>query len=113
MRVTEWIPENLRGVIFTKLADIAENLPYKEYKVLQAEMNIMRDYYGVMDGAKIEGREEGREEGRKEGNEEGRFGLFLNMLKKGATIETVKELTDISEDEIDKLKEYLRNNPLQ
>jgi len=25
MKVTEWIPENLRGVIFTKLADIAEN----------------------------------------------------------------------------------------
>jgi len=49
MRVTEWIPENLRGVIFTKLAYIAQDLPCFERKMLQLKIDFMRHHYDFWD----------------------------------------------------------------
>ena len=53
------------------------------------------------------GREEGREEGRKEGIEEGRkeekIEIARNMKLSGLDTNTIAKITNLSEDEIDKL----------
>jgi len=100
MEVTEFIPENLRAVIFTKLADIAESLPYKEYKILQAEMNILRDYYGTLDGAYIMGQIAGR------------YRIELNLLKHGIPLDEVIELCEMTKEDIDNVEFYLGSYPV-
>ena len=54
-----------------------------------------------------EGREEGRKEGRKEGIEEGRkeekIKIARNMKLSGLDTNTIAKITNLSEDEIDKL----------
>jgi len=108
-------PAALQERVFTRLFDTAEIAKFTQQEMYdyQASLKEFRDYNNTIDSAKEESLAKGVEIGIEKGIEKGRFGLFLNMLKKGASIETLKELTDISEDEIDKLKEYLRNNPLQ
>ncbi|MFR7995822.1 MAG: transposase, partial [Clostridium sp.] len=53
------------------------------------------------------GREEGREEGRKEGIEKGRkeekIKIARNMKLSGLDTNTIAKITNLSEDEIDKL----------
>ena len=56
---------------------------------------------------KEDAREEGREEGRKEGIEEGRkeekIEIARNMKLSGLDTNTIAKVTNLSEDEIDKL----------
>ncbi len=74
-------------------------------------MNTERDTYNQIEYARETGREEGREEGRKEGKEEGRAegakrnscDIAKRMLEKGIDIETISELTGLTEKEISKL----------
>ena len=90
-------------------------------------MNTERDTYNQIEYARETGREEGREEGhkvgkeeglkegRKEGKEEGikegraegvkqnGFDIAKRMLEKGIDIETISELTGLTEKEISKL----------
>jgi len=108
-------PAALQERVFTRLFDTAEIAKFTQQEMYdyQASLKEFRDYNNTIDSAKEESLAKGVEIGIEKGIEKGRFGLFLNMLKKGASIETLKEFSDISEDEIDKLKEYLRNNPLQ
>ena len=70
-------------------------------------MNTERDTYNQIEYARESGREEGREEGRKEGRAEGAkqksFDIAKRMLEKGIDIETISELTGLTEKEISEL----------
>ena len=90
-------------------------------------MNTERDTYNQIEYARESGREEGREEGHKVGKEEGlkeghkegkeegikegreegakkkSFDIAKRMLEKGIDIETISELTGLTEKEISKL----------
>ena len=82
-------------------------------------MNTERDTYNQIEYARESGREEGhkvgkeeglkegREEGHKEGREEGAkqksFDIAKRMLEKGIDIETISELTGLTEKEISEL----------
>ena len=78
-------------------------------------MNTERDTYNQIEYARESGREEGhkvgKEEGLKEGREEGHkegvkqnsFDIAKRMLQKGIDIETISELTCLTEKEISEL----------
>ena len=74
-------------------------------------MNTERDTYNQIEYARETGREEGhkvgKEEGRKEGREEGAkqnsCDIAKRMLEKGIDIETISELTCLTEKEISEL----------
>ena len=62
-------------------------------------MNTERDTYNQIEYA----RETGREEGRKEGVKQNSFNIAKRMLEKGIDIETISELTGLTEKEISEL----------
>ena len=122
-------PEKLRDRIFTKLFDVAElaQLDDKDRIKYIKAMNTERDTYNQIEYAHETGREEGREEGLKVGREEGHkkghkegkeeglkegraegvkqnsFDIAKRMLEKGIDIETISELTGLTEKEISEL----------
>ncbi len=110
-------PERLRDRIFTKLFDVAElaQLDDEDRTNYIKAMNTERDTYNQIEYAREKGREEGREEGHKVGKEEGlkegraegvkqnSFDIAKRMLEKGIDIETISEMTGLTEKEISKL----------
>ena len=74
-------------------------------------MNTERDTYNQIEYARETGREEGLKEGHKKGHAEGReegakqnsFDIAKRMLEKGIDIETISELTFLTEKEISEL----------
>ena len=74
-------------------------------------MNTERDTYNQIEYARETGREEGHKEGKEEGLKEGRaegvkqnsFDIAKRMLEKGIDIETISELTGLTEKEISEL----------
>ena len=114
-------PERLRDRIFTKLFDVSELAQLDDedrIKYIKA-MNTERDTYNQIEYARETGREEGLEEGHKKGHEEGKeegfkegraegvkqtsFDIAKRMLEKGIDIETISELTGLTEKEISEL----------
>ena len=63
-------------------------------------MNTERDTYNQIEYARETGREEGKEEGRAEGAKQNSFDIAKRMLEKGIDIETISELTGLTEKEI-------------
>ena len=114
-------PERLRDRIFTKLFDVAElaQLDDKDRTNYIKSMNTERDTYNQIEYARESGREEGLEEGHKKGHKEGKeeglkegraegvkqnsFDIAKRMLEKGIDIETISELTGLTEKEISEL----------
>ncbi len=84
-------------------------------------MNTERDTYNQIEYARESGREEGREEGRKEGKEEGikegraegskdeRSKIAINLIRLGASCEIIAQAIGLSEEEVSRLKEEMRN----
>ena len=78
-------------------------------------MNTERDTYNQIEYARETGREEGLKEGHKKGHAEGRaegreegakqksFDIAKRMLEKGIDIETISELTCLTQKEISEL----------
>ena len=66
-------------------------------------MNTERDTYNQIEYARESGREEGREEGRAEGVKQNSFDIAKRMLEKGIDIETISELTGLTEKEVSEL----------
>jgi len=101
------MPWALKDAVFARLAEIAdvERMTDHERRVYDETLKVYRDYYGTLDGAKIEGMEEGMEKGRAEGREEGEknkaMEIAKKMKKKGMDIESIKELTDLTAEEIE------------
>ena len=110
-------PERLRDRIFTKLFDVAElaQLDDKDRTNYIKSMNTERDTYNQIEYARETGREEGhkvgkeeglkvgREEGRAEGAKQNSCDIAKRMLEKGIDIETISELTCLTEKEISEL----------
>ena len=94
-------PEKLRDRIFTKLFDVAELAQLDDEDRIKyiKSMNTERDTYNQIEYARESGREEGREEGAKKKS----FDIAKRMLEKGIDIETISELTGLTEKEISKL----------
>ena len=69
--------------------------------------NSLRDKISELNAAERKGIEKGKKEGRKEGIEEGRkeekIKIARNMKLSGLDINTIAKITNLSEDEIDKL----------
>ncbi|MBD9293360.1 MAG: hypothetical protein EGS78_01930, partial [Bacteroidales bacterium] len=86
-------PERLRNRIFTKLFDVAElaQLDDKDRTNYIKSMNTERDTYNQIEYA--------REEGAKQKS----CDIAKRMLEKGIDIETISELTGLTEKEISKL----------
>ena len=63
-----------------------------------------RDYITNMSGARKAGLEMGREEGRKEGEKEKTKEIAKEMLAKGIEIELIKEITKLTEEELENIK---------
>ena len=68
-------------------------------------MNTERDTYNQIEYARESGREEGREEGLKEGQSK----IAMNLIRIGASCETIAQATGLSEEEVSKLKKELSN----
>ena len=114
-------PERLRDRIFTKLFDVAElaQLDDKDRTNYIKAMNTERDTYNQIEYARETGREEGLKEGHKKGHKEGKeegikegreegakqksFDIAKRMLEKGIAMETISELTGLTEKEISEL----------
>ena len=104
------------------MAEFAQLDDEDRIKYIKA-MNTERDTYNQIEYARETGREEGREEGHKVGKEEGlkegkeegikegreegakqkSFDIAKRMLEKGIEIETISELTGLTEKEISEL----------
>ena len=114
--------DNYRGNVVVLLNDDSWTDDEDRIKYIKA-MNTERDTYNQIEYARETGREEGREEGleeghkkgHKEGKEEGlkegraegakqtSFDIAKRMLEKGIDIETISELTGLTEKEISEL----------
>ena len=60
------------------------------------------------EAGRIEGREEGRKEGRAEGIAEGKREILFALLKVGAEVRLLKEVSGLSEEEIVALRKEIK-----
>ena len=63
---------------------------------------------GIIEGearGKIIGREEGMKEGKKEGKKQNQIEIAKKLLQRNMSIEDIKEITSLTEEEISKLKQ--------
>ena len=65
--------------------------------------NSLRDKMSELNAAERKGIEKGREEGREEGRKEEKIKIARNMKLSGIDTNTIAKITNLSEDEIDKL----------
>ena len=65
--------------------------------------NSLRDKMSELNAAERKGIEKGREEGREEGRKEEKIEIARNMKLSGIDTNTIAKVTNLSEDEIDKL----------
>ena len=79
-----------------------------EIKAYDQELKNQMDFEGIMAAAKEEGElrgiEKGKLEGELEGKLEGKLEIAKNMLNKGLELSLIKEITGLSEQEIQALK---------
>ena len=110
--------DNYRGNIVVLLNDDSWTDDEDRIKYIKA-MNTERDTYNQIEYARESGREEGLEEGHKKGHKEGKeeglkegraegvkqnsFDIAKRMLEKEIDIETISELTGLTEKEISEL----------
>jgi len=111
------MPWAAKNSVFQKLAEVAEvsNLSKEDRIKYDAALRHFRDTLNVMRGAEEKGRKEGIEKGRKEGIEKGRkegiekgrkegeLAIAKKMKEAGSEIGFIKEMTGLTEDEINKL----------
>ena len=104
------IPESLREQIFERVFETAEIAKFTYDQVLSYEdsLKYYRDLKNSLDTAREEGEAEGIIKGEKlglikgkeEGRVEGKIEIARNMLSMGMSIEMIKQLTGLSEEEI-------------
>ncbi len=94
--------DNYRGNIVVLLNDDSWTGDEDRIKYIKA-MNTERDTYNQIEYARESGREEGLKEGRAEGVKQTSFDIVKRMLEKGIDIETISELTGLTEKEISEL----------
>ena len=78
-----------------------ERLAYTRYQDdLRYQASLMESNYGL---GRIEGREEGREEGMQKGLEKGKLEVARNLKIAGVTLEVIKKVTKLHEEQIENL----------
>lgn len=101
------MPFEAQHKIFKRLAEIADSksLTKEEQEKYDNSMMVMWDNYAVYKHAEEKGIEKGRKEGKEEGKEEGRKEFALKLLAHNFPLDEIANLTDLSIEEIKKLKQ--------
>ena len=111
METLEQMPFEAQHKIFKRLAEIADSksLPKEEQEKYDNSMMVMWDNYAVYKHAEEKGYKKGYEEGYKIGYEEGKKKnskkIALNLLAYNTPIDIIAKSTDLSVEEIKKLKQ--------
>ncbi|HMI02011.1 MAG TPA: hypothetical protein VK541_05985, partial [Pedobacter sp.] len=79
------------------------NLTKTEKNMISAKTKQRWDYYSVLETAKEMGEEKGRAIGEEKGAHEKAVTVATKLKNKGASLEEIQELTELSIDEIKKL----------
>jgi predicted transposase/invertase (TIGR01784 family) len=77
-----------------------DTLPSREYEAYRDPLKYFRDYNNVIRTA----REEGWKEGYEEGIKEAKLAMAKKMLDYGLTIEFTADITDLSIEQLQKIK---------
>ena len=99
-------PAALQERVFTRLFKAAEIAHFTRSEVVAYEdsLKVGRDWYSILETAREDSLKEGREEGLKEGLKEGRTKERLEIARKmkeqGFPVESIKQVTGLSEEEI-------------
>ena len=105
------MPFEAQHKIFKRLAEIADSksLPKEEQEKYDNSMMVMWENYAVYKHAEEKGYKKGYEEGYKIGYEEGKKKnskkIALNLLAYNTPIDIIAKSTDLSVEEIKKLKQ--------
>ena len=111
METLEQMPFEAQHKIFKRLAEIADSksLPKEEQEKYDNSMMVMWENYAVYKHAEEKGYKKGYEEGYKIGYEEGKKKnskkIALNLLAYNTPIDIIAKSTDLSVEEIKKLKQ--------
>ena len=111
METLEQMPFEAQHKIFKRLAEIADSksLPKEEQEKYENSMMVMWENYAVYKHAEEKGYKKGYEEGYKIGYEEGKKKnskkIALNLLAYNTPIDIIAKSTDLSVEEIKKLKQ--------
>ncbi|MEA5427397.1 Rpn family recombination-promoting nuclease/putative transposase [Arcicella lustrica] len=99
------IPDSLREQIFEKVFETAEIAKFTPAQILSYEdsLKYYRDLKNSLDTAREEGETEGILKGKLEGKIEGKIEVAQNMLAMGMPMETIIQVTGLSEEEIKRL----------
>ena len=111
METLEQMPFEAQHKIFKRLAEIVDSksLTKEEQEKYDNSMMVMWDNYAVYKHAEEKGYKKGYEEGYKIGYEEGKKKnskkIALNLLAYNTPIDIIAKSTDLSVEEIKKLKQ--------
>jgi len=102
----ENIPGILKEEIFEKAFHVAEiaNFTPEQLARYEESLKAYRDLKGVVDTSYEEGKAEGIVEGEIEGRDKRNIEIALKMKKMGEPLEKISGYTDLSIEEINKLK---------
>lgn len=103
-KLKETSGELLINLLLDKYGNITREELQKMVEPLMSNIRNSRFFKEVKQEGKEEGIEEGRQEGRQEGREEGIMKTARNMLAKGLDISLIAEVTGLSEQVLQKLK---------
>ena len=106
----EYLENNPLKIKNKELDEAIEKLEYmskndKERHIIDSFKDYERDYYNDTKTSKEEGLKEGLDKGLKEGEKNKSIEIAKNMLKKGLDIKLISELSGLSVEEINKLKD--------
>jgi len=115
-------PAALKEPVFTRLFEQAEiaNFTSEEKYSYHVSIKNFRDYNNVVNTARMRGYLKGvkkniediKKKGIVEDLEVFRFNLALDLLKYDFSLKTIIQTIEMPENEVEKLKEYLKNNPI-
>ncbi len=99
-------PQKLQEKIFSKLFEQAEiaNYSEREYHEYVQSLKVYRDLNNVIDTAFGEGKAEGLIEGEAKGKVEKAQEIARSMLLKGLDIQLIMDITQLSQEEIEQLR---------
>jgi predicted transposase/invertase (TIGR01784 family) len=107
-------PEKLQEKIFKKLFEQAEiaNYSEQEYTEYEHSLKVYRDLNNVIETAESKGEKRGEAKGeargivkgKLQGKQEEKLEIARTMLAKGLEIDFIAEITQLSKEEIEKLK---------
>ena len=107
MEIVERFPCEALDKIFKKLAEYADSktLTKEEQEKYDNSMMVMWDNYAVYKHAEEKGLKKGMEKGIEKGEKKRNKEIALNLLAYNTPIDVIAKSTDLSIDEIKKLKQ--------